>query len=68
MNDNKTKIKSNKQNYTSKYKNKLVNKSKTKKFHEKYLFNMNENILSKIQYIYHEKEEKKYNIDCIDLF
>lgn len=68
MNNNKIKIKSNSQYYNSKYKNKLVNKSKNKEFYEKYSFNMNEATSSKIQYIYHEKEEKKYTTDCSDLF
>jgi hypothetical protein len=68
MNDNKIKIKSNRQYYNSKYKNKLVNKSKTKEFYDKYSLNMKDNTSSKIKYIYHETEEKKYTTDCSDLF
>ena len=68
MNDNKIKIKSSRQYCNSKYKNKLVNKSKNKEFHEKYLLYMNKDTSSKIQYIYHETEEKKYTTDCSDLF
>ena len=68
MDDNKIKIKSNKQYCNSQYKNKMVNKRKNKEFHKKYSFNMNEDTSSKIQYIYHEKEEKKYTTDCSDLF
>ena len=68
MDDNKIKIKSNKQYCNPQYKNKLVNKRKNKEFHKKYSFNMNEDTSSKIQYIYHEKEEKKYTTDCSDLF
>lgn len=68
MDDNKIKIKSNKQYCNSKYKNKLFNKRKRKEFNDKYSLNMNENTSSKIKYIYHETEEKKYTTDCRDLF
>ena len=68
MDDNKIKIKSNKQYCNFKYKNKLVNKRKRKEFNQKYSLNMNENTSSKIKYIYHETEEKKYTTDCSGLF
>ena len=68
MNDHKIKIKSNRQYFNSKYKNKRVNKSKSKEFHDKYSFNINGDTSSKMQYIYHENEEKKYTNDCSDLF
>ena len=68
MNDHKIKIKANRQYCTSKHKNKLVNKSKSKKLNDKYSFNINGDTSSKMQYIFHEKEEKKYTNDCSDLF
>lgn len=69
MNDHKIKIKSNRQYCNSKYINKRVNKGKNKELNDKYSFNIkNEDTSSKIKYIYHENEEKKYTNDCSDLF
>jgi hypothetical protein len=56
------------QGCSDKSKNKLMNESKAQILNKKNILSNNENALSKITYIYHDKEEKKYTTDCSDLF